>query len=215
MKASSARRNDPLTEILLTPTTASVMPAAARRRAAELGMTPRPTRAGAALARSRTALLDGARRAVTVSGTRISMAQVAAAAGVAKATIYNHFRTRDDVLSALLVAEIDRVISDLAHLELSQALIRAATEISEHPLLEALGGEDMATLAALSRVDVRSVGWIRVAEAVEAALYRNGRRGTPTVLRWLSSFVVAPADLSDIQADVEILIAGLPPLERG
>ena len=59
------------------------------------------TRAGNAMNRTRAALLDGARRAVESSGTKITMAQVAAAAGVAKATLYNHFRTREAVLDAL------------------------------------------------------------------------------------------------------------------
>lgn len=160
--------------------------------------------------RSRTAILDGARRAVEVSGTKITMAQVAAAAGVAKATLYNHFRARDQVLLALMVDEIDRAVAAIAHLELADALTQAALLVSEHPLLEALAAEDTATLAALARVDVRSDGWIRVAEATESLLNRSGRWGTPTVLRWLSSLVIAPADERDIAADVEVLVAGLP-----
>ena len=32
------------------------------------------------------------------TGTKITMSQIAANAGVAKATLYNHFRTRDAVL---------------------------------------------------------------------------------------------------------------------
>jgi len=168
------------------------------------------SRAGNAMLRSRTAILDGARRAVEVSGTKITMAQVAAAAGVAKATLYNHFRARDQVLLALLVDEIDRAVAAIAHLDLADALTQAALLVSEHPLLEALAAEDTATLAALARVDVRSDGWIRVAEATESLLNRSGRWGTPTVLRWLSSLVIAPADERDIAADVEVLVAGLP-----
>ena len=82
--------------------------------------------------------------------------------------------------------------------------------VSEHPLLEALGGQDTTTLAVLARVDVRTPGWARVAYAVEQLLRRAGRAGTPTVLRWLSSFVIAPADEIDIAADVAVLVAGLP-----
>lgn len=166
------------------------------------------------MARSRAAILTGAGRAVELSGTRMSMAQVAAAAGVAKATLYNHFRTREDVLNSLLVAEIDRLIGRIGHLELSEALLQAAVAISEHPLLEALGGEETATLAALARVDVRSTGWMRVAEATGVLLARHGRRGVPTVLRWLSSFVIAPAEACDIRGDVAVLVAGLPPLRH-
>lgn len=139
------------------------------------------------------------------------MAQVAARAGVAKATLYNHYRAREDVLAELLLVEIDEQVSALAHLRLADALTEAAAAISEHPLLEALGAHDSTALSVLARVDVTAAGWGRVAQAIDRLLHSHGRRGTPTVLRWLSSFVIAPADRSDIEADVEVLIAGLPP----
>jgi len=162
------------------------------------------------MARSRAAILEGARKSVEVSGTRITMAQVAAAAGVAKATLYNHFRTREEVLEAVLLSEIEGIVHRVDHLELNEALLRAASAISEHSLLETLGYEQQ-TLAMLSRVDVRSKGWLCVAEAVEGMLARRGVRGTPTVLRWLSSFILSPADPVDIAIDIRVLVAGLPP----
>src|SRR3954469_11448732 len=166
------------------------------------------------MARSRAAILDGARAAVEANGTKITMAQVAARGGVAKATLYNHFRAREDVLAALLLDEIDRLVAAVWPLELSRALTAAAVAVSEHPLLEALGGQDTTTLAVLARVDVRTPGWARVAHAVEQLLRRAGRTGTPTVLRWLSSYIIAPADEADIAADVAVLLAGLPPTRQ-
>lgn len=163
------------------------------------------------MARSRAAILDGARAAVEANGTKITMAQVAARGGVAKATLYNHFRAREDVLAALLLDEIDRLVATVSHLELSQALTIAAVAVSEHPLLEALGGQDTTTLAVLARVDVRTPGWARVGHAVERLLRQSGRAGAPMVLRWLSSFIIAPADEIDIAADVAVLLSGLPP----
>ena len=214
MSSTPLRRSDPLTEILLRPTTGGAVPLADLRERAE-AMATHPlgsrARAGNAMARTRASILAGAVRAIEVSGTDASMTQVAAAAGVAKATLYNHFRTREDVFEAVLLAQVDALISDVGHRELSRCLSRAALLISEHPILEALGRHDTDVLAAMARVDVRSAGWNRVAAAVEAVLSRSGRRGTPTVLRWLSSFVLAPADLEDIEADVAILVAGLPP----
>lgn len=201
----ASHRFDPLTEILLRSTALpaaedvpgrSAVPSAAR---------------GSQAARSRVAILEGARAAVAINGTKITMSQIAARAGVAKATLYNHYRTREDVLGDLLLAEIDAIIVAVAHLPLATALSRAAVAVSEHPLLEALGGQDSAALSALAMIDVRTPGWARVAQAVERMLASQGRRGTPTVLRWLSSFVIAPADLADIAADVEVLVAGLPP----
>jgi len=216
MNAVPERRLDPLTDILLRPTTVGTATAASAAMARTLVDQPgRPkSRAAAAMARSHAAILQGAARAVEMDGTRVSMAQVAAAAGVAKATLYNHFRTREDVLTGLLLVEIDRLIAEIAHLPLEVALVRAAAAVSDHPLLEALGGADFATLAVLARVDVRTAGWGRVASALDAMLQRRGLSGTPTVLRWLSSFITAPADLADIEADVAILVTGLPPASR-
>src|SRR5947209_6872486 len=98
--------SNPLIDTLFRPTTVSPVVASAapvRERGTR-------TRAGNAMSRTRTALLGGAARAVEVSGTKITMAQVAAAGGVAKATLYNHFRTRGAVLAALVEHEVDTVI---------------------------------------------------------------------------------------------------------
>jgi AcrR family transcriptional regulator len=204
------RRPDPLVDIVLCPTTGQPLPTAALPIAADSAAAEAGGR-GAVASRSRAAILDGARAAVLANGSSITMAQIAARAGVAKATLYNHFRAREDVLAELLLVEIDQLIAAVAHLPLPVALSRAAVAISEHPLLEALGSHDGAALAVLARVDVRSAGWARVAQATERLLARRGRRGTPTVLRWLASFVLAPADSDDIAADVSVLVAGLPP----
>ena len=62
-------------------------------------------RFGAAMGRTRLGLLAGAARAFADQGLRRStMQSVAAAAGVAKATLYNHFRTKDEVARALMAA---------------------------------------------------------------------------------------------------------------
>ncbi|HTZ45843.1 MAG TPA: helix-turn-helix domain-containing protein [Jatrophihabitans sp.] len=201
-----SRRPDPLVDIVLCPTTGRALPVGAPAPDAA----PDPSRASVAR-RSRAAILDGARAAVLANGTAITMAQIAARAGVAKATLYNHFRAREDVLAELLLAEIDGLIDSVSHLPLPAALTQAAVAISEHPLLEALGESDLLALSVLGRVDVRSAGWARVAQATERLLARRGRRGTPTVLRWLASFVTAPAEAADIAADVSVLVAGLPP----
>ena len=199
----SSSRPDPLTDIVLRQTTGSPgpgRPIAGRPQS-------RTVAAG-----SRAAIVAGARAAVLANGSSITMSQIAARAGVAKATLYNHFRAREEVLAELLLAEIDELIATVAHLRLPDALNLAAVAVSEHPLLEALGRQDSTALAVLARVDVGSAGWARIAQATERLLAAHGRRGTPTVLRWLSSFVIAPADAFDIAADVEVLLAGLPPV---
>lgn len=198
--------SDPLFETLFRPTARSELVASA----APVRAAGTHSRAGNAMNRTRAALLDGARKAVQTSGTKITMAQVAAAAGVAKATLYNHFRTREAVLSALLVGEVESLVDALDGLPLAEALARAAASLSEHPLLRVLARTEPATLAGLARIDPAADGWRRAREAVSAVLDAAGRRGAATVLRWLASYVLSPSGGDAIAEDVEILVAGLP-----
>lgn len=160
--------------------------------------------------RTRAALLDGARRAVEVSGTKITMAQVAAAAGVAKATLYNHFRTREAVLDALLLDEVSTLVARAASRPLADALAESAGMLSDSPLLRTLSRVEPATLAQLGRIDPGATGWQGARAAVETALAADGRGGVDFVLRWLASFLLTPARPSAIAADVAVLIAALP-----
>jgi AcrR family transcriptional regulator len=162
------------------------------------------------MGRGRSAILDGARRAVAVNGTRITMAQIAASGGVAKATLYNHFRTREDVLAALVLDEVDAMAQALQDEELADALSSAANGLAQHPLLRVLAEREPAALAALSRIDLTSAGWRRAQVALEALLSRAGRDGSEFILRWLASFIVSPATSAEIAADLAVVLAGLP-----
>lgn len=168
------------------------------------------SRAGNAMGRTRAALLAGARRAVQVSGTKITMAQVAAAGGVAKATLYNHFRTRDAVLAALVEDEVATLVGELAARPMPDALAAAANALSRHPVLRALAELEPATLARLGTIDPASRGWQLARDGVGAALAGAGRGGTDLALRWLASFVLSPADPATIAEDLAILVAALP-----
>jgi AcrR family transcriptional regulator len=164
------------------------------------------SRAGNAMNRTRAALLDGARQAVEVSGTKITMAQVAAAAGVAKATLYNHFRTREAVLDALLADEVEHIIARTAGLALPEALATAASAISDNPRLRTLARVEPGTVAALGRIDPSAPGWQRARAAVDAAV---GRDGAEFVLRWLASFLLSPGRSAAICADVALVLSAL------
>jgi len=203
--------SDPLIDTLFRPTAAPMQDASA----APVRAAGTRSRAGNAMNRTRAALLLGARHAVEASGTRITMAQVAAAAGVAKATLYNHFRTREAVLSALLADEIEQLIEGAASRPLPEALGAAATALSEHSALRALARREPATLTALARVDPAAVGWRQARDAVRTAGGRADRGGADLVLRWLASHIVSPSTHDVIAADVEVLVAGLPDAPAG
>jgi AcrR family transcriptional regulator len=200
---------DPLFDTLFRPTT--LAPAVAS--AAPVRAPGTRSRAGNAMNRTRAALLDGAHRAVEVSGTKITMAQVAAAAGVAKATLYNHFRTREAVLSALLLHEVTTLVEEFAEVSLAEALSGAANAISRHPLLRALARVEPATLAAVACIDTSADGWRIAREGIEVAVAGAGRAGAETALRWLASYVVSPAGPGVVAADLAVLLAGLPVVE--
>ena len=90
--------------------------------------------------RTRAGLLSGAARAFAEHGLRRStMQSIAAAAGVAKATLYNHFRTKDEVAAALLALELDRLSALAASLPQDQALGALSDELGAHPVLRRLG----------------------------------------------------------------------------
>ncbi|HEY2299995.1 MAG TPA: TetR family transcriptional regulator [Jatrophihabitans sp.] len=200
---------DPLFDTLFRSTAIAAGPPAIAS-AAPVREAGTRTRAGNAMNRTRAALLDGARRAVEMSGTKITMAQVAAAAGVAKATLYNHFRTREAVLDALLLDEIARLTERAQGLTLRDGLASTAAAISDSPLLRTLARIEPATVAALGRIDRTATGWQQARSAVDAALAADERGGAEFVLRWLASFVVSPARPQTIGADLTVLIAALP-----
>lgn len=170
------------------------------------------TRAGNAMGRTREALMAGAARAVAASGTKITMAQVAAAAGVAKATLYNHFRTREAVLAALVLHEVDAIVEAQAGKPLELAMRDAALAIAEHPVRRGLARLEPGALAGLAAIEPAASGWARGRAAVTDALTTAGCGGADTVLRWLGSFLLAPASADAIAADVAVLLAGLPDL---
>jgi AcrR family transcriptional regulator len=198
--------SDPLFDTLFRPTTLSPLVASAAP-VREKGM---HTRAGNAMNRTREALLNGAARAVSVSGTKITMAQVAAAAGVAKATLYNHFRTREAVLAALLPHQVQALIDEQAGKPLDTALADAALAIANHPVRQGLLHVEPGVLAALARIDDSAAGWQLARAAVAAALAAEDRGGADLVLRWLVSFLFTDADQESVSRDVTVLLAGLP-----
>lgn len=207
-----ASMSSPLIDTLFRPTTAPSR-AANVASAAPVRVTGTRTRAGNAMTRTRTALMTGAARAVEASGTKITMAQVAAAAGVAKATLYNHFRTREAVLGGLLVAEVQKLVDAAAGKPLETVLVEAALTISRHPVRRGLSFVEPAVLAELARRDDAAEGWQLARDAADAALAAAGRGGTDLVLRWLSSFLLSPADPATVAADVAVLLAGLPEVQ--
>ena len=128
---------------------------------------------------------------------------------MAKATLYNHLRTREEVLQAVLANEVVRVCAQTRDLTVAEALTAAGAAISAHPIRRGLARSEPDVLARMARIDLQLDGW-RLARPRSPPSAAVGRAGTETVLRLLSSYITTPADPANIRADVDALLNGLP-----
>jgi AcrR family transcriptional regulator len=148
------------------------------------------------MSRTRAAVLAAALRLVAEQGTRrTSMADIAAAAGIAKGTLYNHFRAKEDVWAAVLTAEVEALAAAWAGLDLGDALDLAARRLGEHPAVRRLAAEEPVVLTALLSAPATAPARRLATEAVRRLLADTGRdvAAADLVLRWLASHLTTPA----------------------
>ena len=148
------------------------------------------TRSGNSMNRTRAGLLAGAARAFADRGIRGStMQSIAAAAGVAKATLYHHFRTKDEVVAALLAVELDRLAGMAAGLPADQALAALSDEMGAHPVLRRLVVTEPDTVMAMLALDGER--WAELTGALAAAL-RIDDDAAELAARWLLGVALQP-----------------------
>jgi AcrR family transcriptional regulator len=165
------------------------------------------TRSGNAMGRTRAGLLAGAARAFAEHGLKGStMQSVATAAGVSKATLYNHFRTKDDVARGLLAGELDRLIGGAGGLPLPQALALVADELAVHPVLRRLVDDEPEVLLSLLAVDADR--WAELT-ALLADTLRIDPDGADLAARWLLGVILQPDRSTTRRRHAERLAEGL------
>jgi AcrR family transcriptional regulator len=187
----------PAGQHLTTPVPALGVAVPAPRPTAVRPELRRPTaaRSGVAMSRTRRGLLTGARSAFAERGLkRTTMQHVAAAAGVAKATLYNHFRTKDDVAHALLAFELDRLVTLAAELPFTVALPALAEEVGGHAVLRRFAETDPETLTRMLNIDAER--WDDIVVALGSALGLP-RAAAEMVSRWLLGLVLQPGTASE------------------
>jgi AcrR family transcriptional regulator len=203
----------------------------------DLPVRPAGTRArsGNAMHRSRTAILQAAGHCVERYGVRrTTMGDIALKAGVAKATLYNHFRTKDDVLAALLQAHVARLggacrevaagrplpaaVPGLAGPDVGSGLgaalrVAAAAVAASGPLRRVVADEP--ELAAALATPTVGAAWDlvrgQVVDVLAAAGARADRPAVDLVLRWLAGQVLWPASAEEVALAAPLLGAGLAP----
>jgi AcrR family transcriptional regulator len=164
-------------------------------------------RPGVAMSRTRRGLLTGARTAFAERGfKKTTMQHVAAAAGVAKATLYNHFRTKDDVAHALIAYELDRLAALAAELPLTVAVPALAEEVGAHPVLRRLAETEPETLVQMMGLDADR--WGDVVLTLGSAL-RISRPEAELVCRWLLGLVLQPGSAPERAAQAAVVTGQL------
>jgi AcrR family transcriptional regulator len=166
------------------------------------------------MGRARAGILEGARRALAESGPRgLTMSGVADRGGVAKATVYNHFRDRNELLAALVADTVDQLARlALAAPDLTTALADAAGAAAALPELRGAVEHDPAVVAGLTRVG-DGAGWVAGRSAVETLLARHdvdpSAARVELVLRWVTSVAVTGPAPESVAAEAALLVAGL------
>lgn len=154
------------------------------------------------MARTREALLAATLTALADNGVRrLTMTEVAAAAGIAKATMYNHFRTKPDLLRATARAQAEAVVAEAAVVAAAagagEGLARAARAIGEHRVVRELALNEPAAIAELAAgaLAVSGAGAQVVRDGVIGVLRAGGLEPndalTAALARWLVSFLLA------------------------
>ena len=178
-------------------------------------------RSGNAMGRTRAALLEAAGECLGRYGIRkTTMVDVAARSRVAKATLYNHFRTKDDLLVAYVedrVAALTRTaVATAAVSGLAPALAEVASQLAADPVLRRAATEEPALLAPLA-VPAASRGWQQAQEGVAAVLaaarVTAGPAEVALLLRWVTSQALWPVGADD--SSLSALVAGLTAVPAG
>ncbi|MDT7544383.1 MAG: TetR/AcrR family transcriptional regulator [Actinomycetota bacterium] len=174
------------------------------------------TRSGNAMLRTRAAILDGAERCIERDGVRrTTMSDVSGEAKVAKATLYNHFRTKDDVMSALVLARIAALTAECCELAVAgvaPALEHAGRSLGAAGSLRRMSAHEPAIAAALATPGAGRL-WDAARGGIETVLREAG---APTdaaavhlVLRWLCGHVLWAATEDELALGAHVLSAGL------
>jgi AcrR family transcriptional regulator len=174
------------------------------------------TRSGNAMLRTRTAILDAATACVARAGVRrTTMSDVSAQAQVAKATLYNHFRTKDDLMSAVVLARVEQLAaecSELAVAGLAPALEYAGRCLSGSEALRQVADAEPALAAALATAGTGRA-WQAARQGVATVLRESGapsdEDSIDVVLRWLCGHVMWSATEAELALGARVIADGL------
>ncbi len=132
------------------------------------------------------------------------MIEIADASEVSRATLYNHYRDKNAVISALATAEVEYMIelADKAGTP-ADALEKLSLYISADPALAAMRIHDQSTLtSALAHADHPL--YLEIARCLYGAT--KSEAGTGVAMRWLIGQVMQPLNPKQSREQAELLV---------
>jgi AcrR family transcriptional regulator len=157
--------------------------------------------------RSRESILQGAKLVITEVGSYESnMFDIAARAEVSRATIYNHFADKEEMMTAIVEFEIDRLIAlAKASADAESALYALSREISEDEALAKMVETDHDDIITLTTITAHPL-WSKVHRGL-AEIFGNDENTVGLILRWLIAQITSPLTESQSKIQTSKLIS--------
>jgi AcrR family transcriptional regulator len=142
--------------------------------------------------KTRNALVTTALALISEKGlASTNMIEIADRARVSRASLYNHFRDKNEVFLAVLELELERIINlSLRTSSVSERLFIISREISSHPAIAKVVSADPGTIATIL-ANRESVSWVKIYQGLASVIAADAT-GAAIVLRWLVGQVFLP-----------------------
>jgi AcrR family transcriptional regulator len=160
----------------------------------------------ATINRSRSAILSGAKIVITEVGSYESnMNDIAARAEVSRATVYNHFSDKEEMMLSLVESEIHRLIEIAKSAPTKRdALFALSLEISKDPALHKMVETDPLDIAKFVTVTAHPL-WALIRGALDTLFGES----SGVILHWLIGQIASPLTPAESAKQADQLVRAL------
>lgn len=150
--------------------------------------------------KTRNALLTTALSLIEEKGlSQTNMIEIADRARVSRASLYNHFRDKNEVFVAVVEMEVERILQlAMREKDVAARLTIISRELSTHLALQMALAKDPALIAHLLAKHDGEI-WTKIYQGLAAAIASDSA-GTALTLRWLIGQIFIPLTAEHSQA---------------
>ena len=150
--------------------------------------------------KTRNALLTTALSLISEKGlTQTNMIEIADRARVSRASLYNHFRDKNEVFLAVVEMELERILQlAMRERDVAARLAIISRELSSHGALQMSMAKDPGLIAQILAKHDGEI-WSKIYQGLAAAVASDSA-GTALTLRWLIGQIFIPLTLEHSEA---------------